>query len=155
MSRLSSVSVLILTAAALGALACSDTTSSNGGGQQTPMVYELPATQETAIPVAVASGQRVEITTTGQVSTNPDGPVEGCDLWTDADGLPECMYVTYSPECHGLPFMALIGRVDADYFLVGTAFDSTFAAACQLDLLVNDWVHADNDGTFTISVLVH
>lgn len=118
-------------------------------------VYELSAVYEDAIVFDVAAGKNVHITATGEVNTNPDGPVLDCDLWTDADGIPDCQYVISETNCHGLPFMALIGIYnDDEYFLVGTEFDSTFAEAGVMRLEINDWVFTDNDGAFTVTVLV-
>ena len=136
-------------------LGCSDSSTNNPRNNgPTPDVYELPATLDTSIVIDIEAGKTVEITATDSVNTNPDGPVVDCDLWTDADGIADCNYVTGSPECRGLPFMALLGHRGTDYFLVGTSFDTTFSNAGQLELLINDWVFNDNAGKFRISVLV-
>lgn len=117
-----------------------------------PMVYELQATDENGIDIAIQAGDILHITVTGTVNTNPDGLVEDCDKWTDADGIPDCQYVTDNVNCRGLPFMALIGFWDNQYFLVGTDYRHTFQTNGSLTLLINDWVYIDNDGKFTISV---
>lgn len=138
-------------------ISCSDSASpppANTGPK--PVVHELLATSAAGITVSVAANQTIEISTTDSVCTNPARPIlfPDCDIWTDADGLPDCHYVTTYQECRGLPFMALIGSVEADeYFVVGTDFDSTFAGDVQLKLIINDWVYDDNAGKFTISVL--
>ena len=148
------IGALVLSFAIFLALsACSDDEASPTGPK--PSVYDFPATFEEGIVIDVAAGKNVRITATGEVSTNPDGPVLDCDLWTDADGIPDCHYVISDPLCHGLPFMALIGIYnDDEYFLVGTDFDSTFAAAGELRLEINDWVFTDNDGAFSVTVLI-
>jgi hypothetical protein len=133
--------------------ACSDDSTSPVKGPK-PQVYELLATNGQGITISVKANQHVEITATDSVNTNPGGPVQDCDLWTDADGIPTCHYVWTDANCRGLPFMALVGTCGADSFLVGTDFDSTFTGDCQLTLLVNDWVHSDNDGKFVITVLL-
>jgi len=127
---------------------------STSGNEPEPDVYELLATDEAGITLNIDAGQRVQISATDSVNTNPEGPVEDCDLWTDADGIPDCSYVVDSPECRGLPFMALIGEIDSGYFFVGTNFDSTFTDAAELTLLINDWVFSDNAGRFMVSVLI-
>jgi hypothetical protein len=137
----------------VGLSACSDDEGSPTGPK--PTVFEFPATYEDGILLDIAAGKNVRITATGEVNANPDGPVADCDLWTDADGIPDCNYVIGEPLCHGLPFMALIGIFnDDEYFLVGTNFDSTFAEAGELWLEINDWDFTDNAGAFTVSVLI-
>ena len=134
-----------------GLAACSDDEGSPTGAE--PAVFELPATYEDGIRFDIAEGKNVRITATGEVNTNPGGPVADCDIWTDADGIPDCSYVISEPLCHGLPFMALIGIFNGDeYFLVGADFDSTFSEAGEFWLEINDWDFADNAGAFTISV---
>jgi hypothetical protein len=144
---------LLLACMWLAIAACSDDTSSPDA-EPKPTVYELLATNEQGISIDVAGGQRVHITATDSVNTNPAGTVLDCDLWTDADGITTCNYVWTDPNCRGLPFMALIGTCGADSFLVGTSFDSTFSGDCTLTLVVNDWVFYDNAGRFMVSVLV-
>lgn len=119
-----------------------------------PVVYQLNATADTSITVAVLAGQTLRITTTGSVCTNPGGPVVDCDLWTDADGIPDCHYVTSAWQCRDLPFMALIGRRVGGYhyFLVGTDFAEDYDEDEEVELMINDWVFGDNAGAFTISV---
>lgn len=135
--------------------ACSDSTSppETTPGPK-PVVYELLATKGAGINVSVKANQRVEITATDSVSTNPNIYVPDCDKWTNADGIADCHYVTTAPECRGLPFMALLGNIDNDYFVVGTDFDSTFTSDVQLKLVINDWVFGDNAGKFTVNVLL-
>ncbi len=133
--------------------ACTDDSTTNTPAGTNPAIYELPATDADGITLSVTTGQVIEITTTGQVNTNPDGPVVDCDLWTDANGIETCIYVAES-WCRGLPFMALIGFFDSQYFLVGTSFQRTFTASGDLTLLINDLVFDDNDGKFTVSVLI-
>ena len=145
--------MMVLTA--MIAIACSDSTSPpEAPPAPKPVVYELMATDDAGINVSVKANQRVEITTTDSVSTNPNILVPDCDKWTKANGIADCHYVTTEQECRGLPFMALLGNVDNDYFVVGTDFDSTFANDVQLKLVINDWVFFDNAGKFTISVLL-
>jgi hypothetical protein len=143
--------LLILILLSLVMIVCSkDSTSA----EPEPEVYELSATDEAGIVLDIEANQRIRITATDSVNTNPDGLVEDCDLWTDANGIPDCSYVTDSPECRGLPFMALIGEFDGEYFLVGADFDSTFAEAGELTLLINDWEFYDNAGQYMVSVLI-
>jgi hypothetical protein len=142
-----------LVALCLGLASCSGDEGSPSG--PVPTVYDFPATYEDGILIIVAAGKNVRITTTGEVNTNPDGPAIDCNLWTDADGIPDCGYVISEPSCHGLPFMALIGIFnDDEYFLVGTDFDSTFAEAGELRLEINDLFFTDNEGAFTVSVVI-
>ena len=139
------------------AFACSDSTSPPPPAPPTgpkPVVYELPATQSSGPALTVKANQNVKITVTDSVSSNPDMYVPECDHWTDANGIADCDYVVSAPECRGLPFMALLGNVETDYFVVGTVFDSTFTDSVQLNLLINDWVFSDNDGKFRITVLI-
>lgn len=125
-----------------------------------PDIFEYLAVRSWCDPlvIAIEANQTVTIKTSGTVITNPTGVVEDCDFWTDADGIPDCHYVDTSPELHGLPFMALIGYFDGEYFLVGTYFKRTFTKAGDLELSVNDWggclEESDNDGKFIISVLI-
>jgi hypothetical protein len=135
---------------AIGVIGC----GADGGSSEQPEVYELLATDADGLGLDIPAGASVRITATGEVNTNPDGPVIDCDLWTDADGIPDCQYVS-DPESHGLPFMALIGTFDdGDYFLVGTEYEQMFSDAGQLRLEINDWVFVDNAGSFTVSVLI-
>lgn len=125
-----------------------------------PEVYEYNSIRSHCDPliIAIKSGDQVTITTSGSVITNPTGGVEDCDFWTDADGIPGCHYVDQVPELHGLPFMALIGYFDGEYFLVGTNYTGTFDSDGSLELSVNDFggcgENSDNEGTFEISVLI-
>ena len=61
-------------------------------------------------------------------------------------------------ELLGLPFMALIGKFDNDYFLVGTSYKNTCNTAGNLELSVNDWGgcgdDSDNVGKFVITVQI-
>jgi len=153
MCRLRFPCIALLCLVCLFAADCSGDDSPSSSGK--PKVHELPATYEEGIAFDVAAGKNVHITATGEVNTNPDGPMIDCDLWTDADGIPDCSYVISETQCHGLPFMALIGIYDEDeYFLVGTEFDSTFAEAGRMRLEINDWAFTDNAGAFTVTVIV-
>ncbi|MBN1211442.1 MAG: hypothetical protein JXA92_02585 [candidate division Zixibacteria bacterium] len=143
----------LITVLIIGFISCSDSSSPSSSNKPKPTVYELLATDEGDITIAIKAGQIIEITTTDSVNSNPDGLVVDCDLWTDADGIPDCQYVTSEPNCRNLPFMALIGTLDSDYFLVGTSYCDTFTTDDTLTLCINDWVFYDNDGKFTISVL--
>ena len=108
------------------------------------------------IIIAVKADQTLTITTKDSVITNPNGVVMDCDFWTDADGIPDCHYVDQVEDLHGLPFMALIGMFNGEYFLVGTNYKHTFTSAGNLELSVNDFGicgdDADNVGTFVITV---
>jgi hypothetical protein len=108
--------------------------------------------------ISLKADQTVTITVTDSVHTNPTGVVEDCDYWTDADGIADCHYVEQNELLHDLPFMALIGKFNDEYFLVGTYFEHTFTAEGQLELSVNDWGgcgdESDNDGQFVIKVLI-
>ena len=125
-----------------------------------PEIFEYDAVRSHCDPliIPIKANQTVTITTTGSVITNINGSVENCDDWTDANGIPNCQYVSERPELHDLPFMALIGMFDSDYFIVGTNYKHTFATAGNLELSVNDWGgcgdDSDNVGTFLINVLV-
>lgn len=148
---------LLIALTGISAFACSDSTSPPPPARPQgpkPVVYELPATQATGPALAVKANQNVKITVTDSVSSNPGMYVPECDHWTDANGIADCDYVISAPECRGLPFMALLGNVEDDYFVVGTDFDSTFTDDVQLNLLINDWVFGDNAGKFTITVLI-
>ena len=84
--------------------------------------------------------------------------VADCDYWTDANGIADCHYVDQNPDLHGLPFMALIGKFDNNYFLVGTDYKNTFTSSGNLELSVNDWGgcgdDSDNVGKFVITVQI-
>lgn len=118
--------------------------------------YTYDATACDPLVITVAANQSIMITATDSVHTNPSGTVDGCDLWTDADGLPDCEYVGTVSEIHNLSFMALIGNFDGEWFLVGKNFDTTFTTAGELSLQVNDWgpcaENSDNAGQFVITV---
>ena len=125
-----------------------------------PEVFEYTAVRSHCDPliIPVKANQTVTVTTTGTVITNINGNVADCDKWTDANGIPDCHYVDAIADLHGLPFMALIGKFDNEFFLVGTSYKHTFSIAGNLELSVNDWGgcnnDSDNDGTFIITVLV-
>lgn len=108
--------------------------------------------------IAVKANQTITITASDSVITNPNGVVEDCDFWTDADGIADCHYVEQNELLHGLPFMALIGKFAEEYFLVGTYYNHTFTTDGNLELSVNDWGgcgdESDNDGQFVIKVLI-
>ena len=132
---------------------CSD---SSTNPKSEPEVFVLDAKQCDPITISVQANQTLKITTTDSVHTNIYGVVEDCDYWTDADGIFDCHYVEHISELHGLPFMALIGNFDEEWFLVGTDFERTFTTEGQFFLSVNDWGEcgegSDNSGKFTISV---
>ena len=125
-----------------------------------PEVYEYAAVRSHCDPliISIKANKKVTITTTGSVITNINGNVADCDIWTDANGIPGCHYINEIPELHDLPFMALIGMFDNEYFLVGTSYKHTFTSTGNLELSVNDWGgcnnDSDNDGTFIITVLI-
>nr|MBN2278763.1 hypothetical protein [candidate division Zixibacteria bacterium] len=145
--------VLCLIVAGLLMNACSDDSpSSSGNNDPSPSVYTILATDSVGVTITVSDGERIQITTTDSVNSNPGGVVLDCDLWTDADGIATCQYVTTEPSCRNLPFMALIGYMGEDYFLIGIDFDSTFATGDDLQLLINDWVFDDNQGQFVVSL---
>lgn len=54
--------------------------------------------------------------------------------------------------------MALIGKFNDEFFLVGTHYVNTFSSASDLELSVNDWGgcgdDSDNVGKYVISVLI-
>jgi len=135
-------------------LGCSDSSTNSNG----PDIYTLLATHCEPLVINVEANQTVTIATTDSVITHIDGLVEDCDFWTDANGIPDCHYVDEQPLLHDLPFMALIGYLDGEWFLVGTSFDSTFETAGQIELRVNDWgdcgEDSDNAGQFVISVSI-
>lgn len=123
-------------------------------------VYEYEAIRSYCDPIAIGiqAGQKVSISTTDSVITNINGSVEDCDYWTDADGIADCHYIDDNPDLHGLSFMALIGKFNDEYFLVGTQYVHTFSSAGTLELSVNDWggcgAESDNVGKFVITVLI-
>lgn len=135
---------------------CSDSNSNDSE----PEVFEYLATRSHCNPliISIKANDVVTINTTGEVITNISGAVVDCDFWTDADGIPDCHYINDIPELHDLPFMALIGKFNNDYFLVGTYYKYTFTTAGNLELWVNDWGgcddDSDNEGKFIISVLI-
>jgi hypothetical protein len=149
-----------LTYLRLVCIVCLSFTLSACSDEPEPEVYEYNSIRSHCDPliIAIKSGDKLTITTTGEVITNPNGVVEDCDFWTDADGIPGCHYVDQRPDLHGLPFMALIGFFDEEYFLVGTNFTRTFDSDGNLELSVNDWggcgEDSDNEGTFVITVLI-
>jgi len=146
---------LACVAAALLAACSDDATPPPAPSGGKPAVYQLAATADTTITLTARKGQTIRIRTTGSVCTNPGGPVVDCDIWTDADGIPDCHYVEDAWQCHNLPFMALIGRrVDErhDYFLVGTDYTETCDEDAEIEIKINDWILSDNAGAFTISV---
>ncbi|MBN2226233.1 MAG: hypothetical protein JW763_02595 [candidate division Zixibacteria bacterium] len=142
--------LIVLVGLGLLATTCSNDPASSKK-KPTPTVVELLATDENGLEIAFTDGQTIEISVTDTVSTNPNGLVEDCDLWTDADGIADCQYVTSAPECRGLPFMALIGKTGSIYFLVGTSYSTTFTGDGTLTLEINDWEFYDNAGKFVIS----
>jgi hypothetical protein len=125
-----------------------------------PTVYEYESVRSWCDPliISVQANQKLTITTSDSVITNINGMVQDCDFWTDADGIADCHYVDQNPDLHGLPFMALIGKFDNQYFLVGTYYQNTFTTSGNLELSVNDWGgcgdDSDNVGIFVISVLI-
>ena len=122
--------------------------------------YEYQAIRSHCDPLilSIQAIQTVTITTTDSVITNISGHVVDCDFWTDANGIPDCHYMNEQPDLHNLPFMALIGKIGDDYFLVGTYYKHTFTSNGNLELSVNDWGgcgdDSDNEGKFIITVLI-
>ncbi len=139
---------------ALVVFACSN----SEGPEPTVYVYESVRSQCDPLIIPIKSNQTVTITTTDSVITNINGFVADCDFWTDADGIADCHYVNAIQELHGLPFMALIGKFDEQFFLVGTNYKNTFTKDGNLELSVNDvgacGADSDNVGKFIISVLI-
>lgn len=146
----------LLTLLALVAGGCSDDSST--GTDPQPETYTLLASHCDPLVITVGANQTVTITTTDSVLTHVNGGIADCDFWTDADGIPDCHYVTDVTELHSLPFMALIGYFNGEWFVVGTSFERTFDTAGDLELKVNDWgpcgTDSDNVGQFVITVLV-
>jgi len=156
MKRVLPCSIALVSIAATLIAGCSDSsTPPPPPPKPKPVVYQLPAAVDSAITITVKAGQTLQITTTGNVCTNPGGPVADCDHWTDANGIPDCHYVTAAWQCRDLPFMALIGRRAGhhQYFLVGTDYAQDCDSDGEVELMVNDWVFGDNAGAFTISIL--
>lgn len=150
--------IILVTAILSG---CSDSNSDEPKADEPKAdVYEYLAIRSHCDPliIPIKVNDVITINTTGEVITNISGSVSDCDIWTDADGIVDCHYVTEVTELQGLPFMALIGKFNGDYFVVGTSYSYTFTTAGNLELSVNDWGgcgdDSDNEGKFVISVLI-
>lgn len=134
--------------------------SSSDSEAPEPQIYEYQSVRSHCDPliISVKANQTVTITTMDSVITNINGFVSDCDYWTDADGIADCHYLNDIEELHNLPFMALIGMFESQYFLIGTYYKHTFTKDGNLELSVNDWggcgADSDNVGKFIVSVLI-
>jgi tetratricopeptide (TPR) repeat protein len=118
--------------------------------------YTLNAQDPAGLRIRVSAGDRLTITAAGQVNTHPGGAVTDCDYWTGPNGIASCHYVQEAPELYGLPFMALIAKVDDKWILVGEQASFTVTRDQEILLTVNDWDwgFADNQGSFTIEIKI-
>ncbi|MEE4256015.1 MAG: hypothetical protein V2I47_03170 [Bacteroidales bacterium] len=150
--------VIILVTASILSACKKDESDDPDTPQPTVYVYDAVRSWCDPIIISVKANQKVTITTTDSVITNINGMVEDCDYWTDANGIADCHYVDQNPDLHGIAFMALIGKFDDQFFLVGTYYQNTFTKSGNLELSVNDWGgcgnESDNAGQFVISVLI-
>jgi hypothetical protein len=151
-----SIACILIFVTILGA--CKKDEEVEDGTQPTVYIYESVRSYCDPLIISVQANQTVNITTTDSVITNINGMVADCDYWTDANGIADCHYIDENPDLHGLPFMALIGKFNDQYFLVGTSYTNTFNSSGNLELSVNDWGgcgdDSDNVGKFVISVLI-
>jgi hypothetical protein len=145
--------LLCLCLCAILGLNCDDEATNS---EPEPETYTLDATHCTPLEITVVANETISLTVTDSVHTNPGGVVVECDFWTDADGIPTCPYVGTVSELNNLPFMALVGSFDTEWFVVGTSFDTVLTEADTLMLKVNDWGPcaelSDNAGQFVITV---
>jgi hypothetical protein len=96
------------------------------------------------------AGDEVRLTATGQVNTLPPDP--GSLATPAGNGVP-CTASCLLPSAQ---FGALIGRVGdrGSWFLVGSGLTLNVAQTGMLYLAVNDTIHADNIGQFTVNTRV-
>jgi hypothetical protein len=96
------------------------------------------------------AGDRVRLAATGQVNTLP--PDSG-NLATPSGNGALCTFECILPSAQ---FGALIGRIgeQGSWFLVGSNLTLNATQTGMLYLAVNDTIHANNTGSFTVSTSV-
>jgi len=114
--------------------------------------YVLSSRNSSGLKISVKSGDQIVIKSSGNVNTHPNGSVLDCDIWTDPDGIKNCVYVDRISSLNGLPFMALVGNFNGDNFYVGKNFNKKFTSDGTLTLKVNDWLYNDNVGDLSIDI---
>lgn len=98
-------------------------------------------------------GTHFSISATG--NTNPCKPHRACDKWHTADG--ETNVVCIENECllNAAPYTALVARIGEGIpFLVGSKGDFIANDAGELQFAINDRIHHDNRGAFSVTVVV-
>jgi len=111
----------------------------------------IPGTSDGTITgILLSAGDRVTITASGIVTTLPTAP--GSNATPDGNPSP-CTPGCELPSAH---FGALIGRIGATgpWFLIGSNRGFTSDRPGVLILAVNDTVHNDNTGSFSVTVNV-
>jgi hypothetical protein len=111
----------------------------------------IPGTSDGTITgILLSAGDRVTITASGIVNTLPPGT--GNEATPNGNPFP-CVAGCEIPSAH---FGALIGRIGATgpWFLVGANRIFTADRSGILILAVNDTIHNDNTGSFSVTVNV-
>lgn len=125
----------------------------------TPFAFGLSPTASVTVPgksagirtgLYLITGDRVRLTATGQVNTLPPGP--GNLATPFGNGFP-CTLSCILPSAQ---FGALIGRIgeQGSWFLIGSNLTLNATQTGMLYLAVNDTIHRDNIGQFTVSTRV-
>jgi hypothetical protein len=96
------------------------------------------------------AGDLVSLAASGQVNTLP--PASGNIASPNGNGFP----CTFSCQIPSAQFGALIGRIGetGGWFLVGSNLTFTSSGTGMLYLAINDTIHSDNIGQFTVGTTV-
>lgn len=114
--------------------------------------HTLNANDSAGLHVNVSAGDRLTVIVAGKVHTRPGGTVADCDYWTGPNGIASCHYVRGVSDLHGLPFMALIAKVDGEWVFVGERSLITITRGSDVWFMINDWDFTDSQGSFTIEI---
>lgn len=113
-----------------------------------PVTVSEAATADVDTGIDIFPGDRLIITASGTVTPNATtaevGPAGAAINGGNGFPLPEA--AAY----------ALLGKLDANYFRIGTAYQTTYTGqnVVKLNLTINDNTRADGSGNFTVTVRV-
>ena len=120
------------------------------GGNETGISVDANGVWTTT-GIVLKKGEHFTISATGNV--NPCKPNTICDKWHPADG--ETNVICIENECllNDAPYSALVARIgEGITFLVGSQGEFIANDGGELQFAVNDRIHHDNRGSFSVTV---
>ena len=114
--------------------------------------FRLDAGSYAGLTILVRRGQRLVISASGSVTTNPDDLEESCNQWLGPAGLADCHYLDEKPRLMNLPFMGLIGWFQGEWGLFGEYTALDVSQDGWVILTHNDHYFEDNEGFTQVDV---